>query len=260
MSPEILVPVDGSPIADKAVAHAAEIARKSGGSVHLVRVHRPLSWQVVPSDSAISLPDAAMDERLRAEAAAWLARRERDVRALNDVPVTSEMSAGDPASEIVLVASRRGSRLVVCTTRGAGGSAWSRLGSVADGIIRNVLCPVLAMSQRSVEREVHVATVLVLLDGSEASGAIIPHAGWLAHVFGAELDYLRLAHPPEDPASSIRAYIERTKPDVVALATHGRGVSRLILGGVADELLRTADRPILAFRPRDMTWTKPGDG
>ena len=78
----------------------------------------------------------------------------------------------------------------------------------------------------------------------------------LAHAFGAELDYLRLMPPPENPSAAILEYIARTKPDVVALATHGRGFTRLFLGGVADELVRTGDRPILVFRPHDIPWTK----
>ena len=55
---------------------------------------------------------------------------------------------------------------------------------------------------------------------------------------------------------SMREYIARTQPDVVSLATHGRGFSRLLLGGVADELIRTGDRAVLAFRPHDAPWTR----
>jgi nucleotide-binding universal stress UspA family protein len=112
------------------------------------------------------------------------------------------------------------------------------------------------MSPSAVKRDVCVRRVLVLLDGSEASGAIIPHAAWLAHAFGAEIDYLRLAPPPENLTIAIRDYIARTQPDVVALATHGRGFARLLLGSIADDLVRAGDRPVLVFRPHDVPWTK----
>ena len=256
MSRELLVPLDGSSLADEAVAHAAEIARRIEGSLHLVRVHTPLNMIVVPTDAAISIPDPVIDERIRVDAEEWLSRRARAVSDLNDVPVTAELRVGAPEAEIVLASSERRSRLVVCTTRGASGAASSWLGSVADSVIRHAKCPVLAMSPVAVKRDVCVRTVLVLLDGSEASGAIIPHAAWLAHAFGAEIDYLRLMPPPENPSAAILEYIARTKPDVVALATHGRGFTRLFLGGVADELVRTGDRPILVFRPHDIPWTK----
>ena len=38
---------------------------------------------------------------------------------------------------------------------------------------------------------------------------------------------------------------------MVALATHGRGgVRRLVLGSVADKLVRGGERPVLVTRPR----------
>jgi nucleotide-binding universal stress UspA family protein len=204
----------------------------------------------------VSVPDPVVDERIRAEAEEWIARRALSVRDLNDVPVTWELRIVIPEAEIVLASSERRARLAVCTTRGAGGAVSSWLGSVADSVIRHSKCPVLAMSPEAVKRDVCLRRILVLLDGSEASGAIIPHAAWLAHAFGAEIDYLRLTPAPEHPANSIREHIGRTDPDVVALATHGRGFTRLLVGGVADELLRTSSRPVLAYRPHELPWTR----
>jgi nucleotide-binding universal stress UspA family protein len=37
--------------------------------------------------------------------------------------------------------------------------------------------------------------------------------------------------------------------DVIAMATHGRGVSRLVLGSVADKVLRASGLPVLLYRP-----------
>jgi nucleotide-binding universal stress UspA family protein len=40
--------------------------------------------------------------------------------------------------------------------------------------------------------------------------------------------------------------------DLIALATNGRGgLKRLILGSVADKVLRGADTPVLMYRPAD---------
>jgi nucleotide-binding universal stress UspA family protein len=40
--------------------------------------------------------------------------------------------------------------------------------------------------------------------------------------------------------------------DMVAMATHGRGgLTRLLLGSVAEEVLRVTDRPLLLYRPRE---------
>jgi nucleotide-binding universal stress UspA family protein len=256
VSTEVLVPLDGSPLADTAVAHAAEIARRVDGSLHLVRVHVPLSMRVVPSESAVLIPDPVLDERIRRESEAWLERRARVVGELNDLPVTWELRVGLAEAEVVLASATRRSRLIVCTTRGVGGAATRWLGSVADSIIRHAWCPVLAMSPEATLRDVKMRRILVLLDGSEASGAIVPHATWLASAVGAELDYLRLTPAPDNPSQAILDYVAKTQPDAVALSTHGRGFLRLFLGGVADDVLRKCQRPTLVFRPQGLAWSK----
>ncbi len=256
MSTQLLVPLDGSSLADEAIAHAAEIARRIDGTLHLVRVHTPLSMFVAATDAPMSIPDPVIDERMREAAELWLADRAQSVSELNDVPVTWEVRIGAPEIEIVLATAERHPRLLVCTTRGAGGAAMRLLGSVTDSVMRHAKCPVFAMSPDAVKRDVALQSLLVLLDGSEASSTIMPHAAWLAHAFGAKIDRMRLAHPPEHPADAIRRYIDATNPDAIALATHGRGFTRLYMGSVADDLMRTVNRPILVFRPCEGSWTK----
>jgi nucleotide-binding universal stress UspA family protein len=52
------------------------------------------------------------------------------------------------------------------------------------------------------------------------------------------------------PAESILACARREGADLVAMATHGRGgLSRLLLGSTAQEVVRRADRPLLLYRP-----------
>jgi nucleotide-binding universal stress UspA family protein len=260
MTNEILVPLDGSSLADTAIAHAAEIARRVDASLHLVRVHTPLNLAVLPTDAPIAIPDPVLDARLLTDEECWLEKRAESVSTLNDVAVTWEVRLGIPEAEVVLAAAERRSRLIVCTTRGTGGPARRWLGSAADSIMRHAGCPVLAMSPAAVARSVEIRKVLVLLDGSEASGSIVPHAAWLAHAFSAEIDYLRLTPPPHNPAQAILDHVSQTQPDAIALSTHGRGFTRLILGGIADELMRTAERPLLVYRPHDLAWDKPSGG
>ncbi len=54
----------------------------------------------------------------------------------------------------------------------------------------------------------------------------------------------------ESPASTIIEAANREHAEVVALATHGRGVSRLVIGSVADKVLRGGPGAVLAVRPR----------
>jgi nucleotide-binding universal stress UspA family protein len=53
------------------------------------------------------------------------------------------------------------------------------------------------------------------------------------------------------PANFIASLLSLGEYDMVAMATHGRsGVSRLLMGSVAEEVLRHVDRPVLLYRPR----------
>lgn len=52
------------------------------------------------------------------------------------------------------------------------------------------------------------------------------------------------------PEEGIRRYLVEEHPHVLALGTHGRsGFSRVVMGSVADKILRVSARPVLVVRP-----------
>jgi nucleotide-binding universal stress UspA family protein len=54
------------------------------------------------------------------------------------------------------------------------------------------------------------------------------------------------------PMTAILDYARAHAVDLIALATHGRsGVARWLLGGVADKVLRSAELPVLLYRPQE---------
>jgi nucleotide-binding universal stress UspA family protein len=53
----------------------------------------------------------------------------------------------------------------------------------------------------------------------------------------------------DHPAAALLRCISIYKADLVAMSTHGRGMSRLVVGSVADKVLRAAGRPVLLIRP-----------
>ena len=207
-------------------------------------------------------------------------------------------------------AARRRVRAIVCSTHGSGGLAPHWLGSVTDALVRHARCPVFALPPGAPARSGELQTLLVLLDGSEVSAAILPQAAWIAGAFQAEVELLSVVAPSSgmgrslvgieaderDPlgvdahavqtkshldgiAAELRAngirsrstvevsrhptraildHISRTNPDAVALASYGRGLSRLFLGSIADKVLRSNGRPTLLFRPRPRPVAKGG--
>lgn len=56
----------------------------------------------------------------------------------------------------------------------------------------------------------------------------------------------------EDPAQEIADFAEEEAADMIAMTTHGRsGLSRLLFGSVAEEVLRVAPMPVLLLRPSE---------
>jgi nucleotide-binding universal stress UspA family protein len=87
--------------------------------------------------------------------------------------------------------------------------------------------------------------VLVPLDGSPLAEAILPVV--------AALDpgeVIRFSAPAgSSPAEAILRAARDTGADLIALTTHGRsGFDRLVLGSVAEKVIRSASVPVLALR------------
>ena len=62
-----------------------------------------------------------------------------------------------------------------------------------------------------------------------------------------------------EPAQRIVQYVNDEAIGLVAMATHGRsGVSRLVLGSVAERVLRGSAAPVLLLRPQDVVTAAVG--
>jgi nucleotide-binding universal stress UspA family protein len=56
-----------------------------------------------------------------------------------------------------------------------------------------------------------------------------------------------------DVATGVLKEAEAGGTDLIAIATHGRGgVTRAILGSVADKVIRGSNRPVLVYRPSEV--------
>ncbi len=124
----VLVPLDGSPLAETSLSPAIAMARSQQVGLHVVTVIQ-----------AHSSPLPAGD-RLSASIAADY---HKDVHRRHGhiVPVTTEVQPGDPVS--VLRSAIRPHDLVVMTTHAYRGLRRVRHGSVADGVIHGATVPIL---------------------------------------------------------------------------------------------------------------------
>jgi nucleotide-binding universal stress UspA family protein len=144
----IMVGVDASPASVEALKRAAEEARHRGASLEVVYVFAPpeqvTAWPVPPdkgSDKAPSVEDARKEayERL----GEWLEELDVD---LSDIEV-SWTTIPDHRPARALVERSADADLVVVGSRGRGGFAGLKLGSVSEQVTRHAKAPVLVVRE-----------------------------------------------------------------------------------------------------------------
>lgn len=142
----ILVPLDGSKLAECALPHAEELAKGFGAAnVILVSV-----TERVQGYRAFEEPSQPMGQRLAPEAFGkqekqaqkYLGRIAKAMEA-KGIKVGTEVLLGDPAEEIVIYAKHPGCDIIVMSSHGRSGIGRWTHGSVADRIFRGSPVPVL---------------------------------------------------------------------------------------------------------------------
>lgn len=138
----ILVPVDFSDHAQRALANAKYLAAAVGASVQLLHVVEQVihpSFYAVGKTTLTQL-DPELPVRCRQHLAAWF-----DTTPGPPVPAEYHVSEGKAVSEIVRFAEQDGSDLIVIATHGLGGLQHFLLGSVTEKVVRRAPCPVLTV-------------------------------------------------------------------------------------------------------------------
>jgi len=142
MYKKILVPLDGSELAEKVLPHAVALAKGSGAEVTLLTVVQ-LSLGFTGAKLE-AIPEAAAERKaaLRAEAMTYLEKIRRD---LKEQGITARAVAldGDAAAQIVAYAERDGFDLVTMATHGRSGIDRFVMGSIAEKVVRSTIKPVL---------------------------------------------------------------------------------------------------------------------
>lgn len=271
MSYNIIVPLDGSITAERAILPAMELARRRCGVLHFL--------QVLPSGAEMS-PEAKEYLESKVETC-----RESQLQA------TFEVLEGDP--DRILLERAAKSDVVVMSSHGRSGFDRFMLGSVTEKVVRRSPCPVLVVRSNAVYLD-HLERILVPLDGSGFSVQALPEASKLAKASGATLVLARIVEPtnvhpryvpdydPIEQARQVDDYLNQVKSgvdssipveivhgfgspsrvllelaesqniDLVVMATHGRsGLDRFFLGSVAENVLRASQTPVLLISVRD---------
>jgi nucleotide-binding universal stress UspA family protein len=150
---KILVPLDGSEHSLKALDVAIQIAKKFDGKLTLIHVYSVATMIGImpePSITRASVPIVeAPDVSRWAEATRKIGSRilsdgEQKVKAAK-VEVNTLLEEGHTVQEIIRVAREGNFELIVMGARGISHIREILLGSVSDGVMHHVACPVLVV-------------------------------------------------------------------------------------------------------------------
>jgi nucleotide-binding universal stress UspA family protein len=306
------IPLDGSKIAERALAVATDLAERFSASLVLIAVldkpeaMNPDALRILEGAglwTGVPRPPASTPEE-RLEAYLDTISGQLPVSA----PIRTAIRHGDAASEIAEAAKAEGVELLVMTTRGRTGFARGLLGSVADRVVHITDLPVLLIrADVSAGVETPLApfkNVILPLDGSKRGEAALAHAQAVARAYSAMVVPLKVVETPTlaysaapyvwsgnyvdeldralsaDASEYLKKIVSRLKragheatplvehgvpiarivevaqerpESIIVMTTRGHtGVTRWVLGSVADGLVHTAPVPVLLVRTEDL--------
>ena len=143
MYKRVLIPVDGSEVAEAILPFIIDIAGPMDMEVILLRVNQPITPIAIEGSRHVVVED--VEERHR-EALAYVTAlaKEMEERGLR---VDTVIRRGEPVAEILNAARLVSADLIAMTTHGRTGPARLLFGSVAEGVLRQSDIPVFLMRQ-----------------------------------------------------------------------------------------------------------------
>jgi nucleotide-binding universal stress UspA family protein len=138
MYKRILVPLDGSELAEQALPHAAVHAKQFGAAIVLLKVLGPLPEPSMAGRGAIHSAERASAQLAKD----YLEGMAAGLRA-QGLLVQTETVEGKPYLQIVRFAEEKEIDLIVMSTRGHSGLSRWLLGSVTDRVVRGATVPLL---------------------------------------------------------------------------------------------------------------------
>ncbi|MBI3270344.1 MAG: universal stress protein [Planctomycetes bacterium] len=284
MFKRVLVPLDGSALSEAVLPHASRIAALFGAEFVLLRVAPPggaAGMEAVYTESML----ADECERYLHETAARLRGTGLEVRTIvrhGPVAQTIAEEAKAVAADLLAMSTHGRSgvsrwvfgsvtekvvrlaslptllvRPPVRAPATAGEPLFSRVLVPLDGsgLAESILTPLAGFLER-IQAEVNLVRVeggtQVLVRGQPVPGRVAAAQSYLGQLQGRFAGRgMRIVTECRfgRAADEILRYAEERACDLIAMSAHGRsGVSRLLLGSVADKVLRASPIPVLLLR------------
>lgn len=264
MREQILVPLDGSGFAERALPHAIAVAKATSRSLVLLRSVPPpvpfgdVGWAVAPTSNTEMW--TGWDEELL-NAREYLEEVAARLTA-EGIEVHTERLEGDPATEIVRYAEEHPRiTLIAMSTHGRSGLDRWFFGSVAEKVVQASPVPLLMVRVKDEKAVPQLSdtplynTIVVPLDGSLFAEQALEQTVPLATAMGSRLILVCAVHDDLLFGEVLSSFDERTKWDGEhetqtgylqevgqKLVVHGLDVETQIKNGAPQEvILKTSD-------------------
>ena len=139
----VLVPLDGSSLAELVLPHVAAMAKEMKLEVILLRVYSMLSYTYTGEELAPDIDQ--LTEIIRDAVKSYLEEKVGKLKAEGIEKVSYQLLEGDPAAKIIDIARETPDNLVAICTHGRSGIGRWALGSVTDRVVRHSGDPVLVI-------------------------------------------------------------------------------------------------------------------
>lgn len=199
MYKSMLVPLDGSKLAEVVFTYARELAGRLGMDMVLLHVYSPeVPGPFLERPSIEITADIAKCRAYVERMADIMTRESRDIQeragikpGAKQVEARGEVAIGNAAEEILRYAEEKKMDLILMATHGYSGIRRWAIGSVADKVLRVSQVPIWLVRANIPQEIVYdqwpTRKILVPLDGSELAESALPHAEVVAKQRGAEL-------------------------------------------------------------------------
>ena len=143
MFKNIIVAVDGSDHATKALKVACDLAQHYDGQIHLVHTPEIATTGLAVGSGAVEIPPT--DEAIAEAGRAVMAEAATTVREAGFEPASQTVRNGTPSAEAIAAAEETGSDLIVTGRRGVGGIQSLLMGSTSQKIAHDAPCAFLTV-------------------------------------------------------------------------------------------------------------------
>ena len=272
MEQTILIPIDGTESVEETLLYVRSIAPDAKDETRIVLMHVTAKVDSVNASVEIHPNVNAIYDTLQKE----------------DWSVERETRMGDPVREIIKMAILLPATMILMSTHGRSGLERIRDGSVTEQVLKQSPCPMFILHSTKPEpadqrTEDLFKRILVPLDGSEASAAILSCVERFARLHDSEIilfhDELEHAEYEEEkaeikaklqehsvalanaglrvsldmttykrPIREILDRIDNLQIDLVSMATHGNDGDKIAMDeSVTAEVVRHSNCPLLVW-------------